>query len=82
MSQETESNIQQNINKVEELYKLSRVSTEKKLNRISKQLESLDMIVRKVNSKKKKGKDVKGFDKVNARARFLLINIEPSNIKS
>ena len=74
MSQEKESNIQQNINKVEELYKLSRVSTEKKLNRISKQLESLDMIVRKVNSKKKKGKDVKGFDKVNASK--VLSNIE------
>ena len=64
MSQENESNIQLHINKVEELYHGSRVSTEKKLNKISKQLEALDMIVRKVNAKKKKGKEVKGFDKV------------------
>ena len=64
MSQENESNIQVHINNVEELYNSSRVSTEKKLNKISKQLEALDMIVRKVNKKKEKGKDVKGFDKV------------------
>ena len=64
MSQESESNIQAHINTVEELYNSSRVSTEKKLNKISKQLDALDMIVRKVNKKKEKGKDVKGFDKV------------------
>ena len=64
MSQENESNIQVHINTVEELYNSSRVSTEKKLNKISKQLDALDMIVRKVNKKKEKGKDVKGFDKV------------------
>ena len=64
MSQENESNIQLHINNVEELYNSSRISTEKKLNKISKQLEALDMIVRKVNKKKEKGKDVKGFDKV------------------
>ena len=64
MSQENESNIQLHINNVEELYNITRVSTEKKLNKISKQLEALDMIVRKVNKKKEKGKDVKGFDKV------------------
>ena len=64
MSQENESNIQVHINTVEELYNSSRVSTEKKLNKITKQLDALDMIVRKVNKKKEKGKDVKGFDKV------------------
>lgn len=64
MSQEHESKIQLQINNVEELYNSSRISTEKKLNKISKQLEALDMIVRKVNKKKEKGKDVKGFDKV------------------
>ena len=64
MSQENESKIQLHVNNVEELYNSSRVSTEKKLNKISKQLEALDMIVRKVNKKKEKGKDVKGFDKV------------------
>ena len=64
MSQENESNIQLHITKVEELYNSSRVTTEKKLNKISKQLEALDMIVKKVNAKKKKGKEVKGYDKV------------------
>ena len=64
MSQENESNIQLHITKVEELYNSSRVTTEKKLNKISKQLEALDMIVRKVNAKKKKGKEIKGYDKV------------------
>ncbi len=64
MSQENESKIQLHVNNVEELYNSSRVSTEKKLNKISKQLEALIMIVRKVNKKKEKGKDVKGFDKV------------------
>lgn len=63
MSQENESNIQLHITKVEELYNSSRVTTEKKLNKISKQLEALDMIVRKVNAKKKKGKEIKGYDK-------------------
>ena len=67
MSQEKESNIQLHVHvtKVEELYNSSRVTTEKKLNKISKQLEALDMIVRKVNAKKKKGKEVKGYDKVS-----------------
>ena len=64
MSQEHDSKIQLHINNVEELYNSSRISTEKKLNKISKQLEALDMIVRKVNQKKEKGKDVKGFEKV------------------
>ena len=62
MSQENESNIQLHITKVEELYNSSRVTTEKKLNKISKQLEALDIIVRKVNAKKKKGKEKKMAD--------------------
>ena len=73
MSQENESNIQLHINNVEELYNSSRISTEKKLNKISKQLEALDMIVRKVNKKKEKGKDVKGFDKVCQSILFFTI---------
>ena len=75
MSQEKESNIQLHVTKVEELYNSSRVTTEKKLNKISKQLEALDMIVRKVNAKKNKGKEVKGYDKVS---KVTTLNSSPS----
>ena len=55
---------EESIQKVEELYNGIRVANEKKLNKIAKHLEILDLTIKKINSSKKKEKHSKGLTKV------------------
>ena len=49
---------------IEELYNTTRVNQEKRLNKISKQLEVLNVTIRKINSSKKQSPTPSGLDKV------------------
>ena len=54
----------ESVKNIEELYNTIRVNQEKRLNKISKQLEVLNMTIRKINSSKKQSPPSTGLDKV------------------
>ena len=56
----------QSVKNIEELYNTARVNQEKKLNKISKQLEVLNVTIRKINSSKKQSPSPTGLDKVQS----------------
>ena len=54
----------ENVKNIEELYNITRVNQEKRLTKISKQLEVLNVTIRKINSTKKQPPTSTGLDKV------------------
>ena len=56
--------LEKNIARVEEIYNSTRITNDKKLNKLSKQLEFLELTIRKINSSKKKENKSKGLNKV------------------
>ena len=54
----------QSVKNIEELYNTTRVNQEKRLNKISKQLEVLNVTIRKITSSKKPSTTPTGIDKV------------------
>ena len=54
----------ESVKNIEELYNTTRVNQEKRLNKISKQLEMLNVTIRKINSSKKQSPPSTGLDKV------------------
>ena len=54
----------ESVKSIEELYNTTRVNQEKRLNKISKQLEVLNVTIRKINSSKKQTPTSTGLDKV------------------
>ena len=54
----------ESLKSIEELYNTTRVNQEKRLNKISKQLEVLNVTIRKINSSKKQTPTSTVFDKV------------------
>ena len=54
----------ESVKSIEELYNTTRVNQEKRLNKISKQLEVLNVTIRKINSSKKQTPTSTVFDKV------------------
>ena len=54
----------ESVKNIEELYNTTRVNQEKRLNKISKQLETLNVTIRKINSSKKQSPPSTGLDKV------------------
>ena len=56
----------ESVKSIEELYNTTRVNQEKRLNKISKQLEVLNVTIRKINSSKKQTPTSTVFDKVQS----------------
>ena len=54
----------QSVKNIEELYNTTRVNQEKRLNKISKQLEVLNVTIREITSSKKPSTTPTGIDKV------------------
>ena len=54
----------ESVKSIEELYNTTRVNQEKRLNKISKQLEVLNVTIRKITSSKKPSTTPTGIDKV------------------
>ena len=54
----------ESVKSIEELYNTTRVNQEKRLNKISKQLEVLNVTIRKINSSKKQTPTSTVLDKV------------------
>ena len=54
----------QSVKNIEELYNTTRINQEKKFNKISQQLEVLNMTIRKINSSKKQSPTPTALDKV------------------
>ena len=54
----------ESVKSIEELYNTTRVNQEKRLNKISKQLEVLNVTIRKINSSKKQTPTSTVFEKV------------------
>ena len=54
----------ESVKNIEELYNITRVNQEKRLNKISKQLEVLNVTIRKINSTKKQSPTSTVLDKV------------------
>ena len=66
----TEEELSLSLKQVEDLYNTSRVSQEKRLNKVSKQLEVIEMTLRKMNSIKKKAPTSSLLDKVRHQFYF------------
>ena len=60
----SDQDLENNIARVEEIYNSTRIANDKKLNKLSKQLEFLEITIRKINSSKKKENKSKGLSKV------------------
>ena len=60
----TEEELSLSVKRVEDLYNTSRVSQEKRLNKISKQLEVIEVTLRKISSSKKKAPTSSALDTV------------------
>ena len=60
----SDQDLEKNIARVEEIYNSTRIANDKKLNKLSKQLEFLEITIRKINSSKKKENKSKGLSKV------------------